>query len=75
MASQTGQQIFAIHILSNISRSKQSKTMKLGQLIKYNMRNAFLEKSYTKSGAEASRRPFYNKVKLSVSPDQKSKMV
>ena len=49
--------------------------MKLGQLIKYNMRNVFLEKSYTKSGGEASRRPFYNKVKLSVSPDQKSKMV
>ena len=28
--------------------SQEIKTMKLDQLIKYNMRNIFLEKSYTK---------------------------
>ena len=38
-----------IHILPNISRSKVIQTMKFGQLIECNMRNIFLEKSYTKS--------------------------
>ena len=28
-----------MHILSNITRSKGNKTMKFGQIIKYNMRN------------------------------------
>ena len=39
-----------IHILSNISRSKSNHTTKLGQLIEcetWNMRNIFLEKTYT----------------------------
>ena len=35
--------------------------MKFGQLIEYNMRNIFLEKSHSKYGAEASPRPFYKK--------------
>ena len=34
--------------------------MKLGQLIKYNIRNNFLEKSYRKCGGKSSRRPFKN---------------
>ena len=34
--SQPGLQTIAIHILPNISRSKDNKTMKLGQLIEYN---------------------------------------
>ena len=29
--------------------------MKFGQLIEYNMRNIFLQKSYTKCGGETSR--------------------
>ena len=33
--------------------------MKLSQLIEYDMRNIFLEKSYTKCGKETSPRPFY----------------
>ena len=33
--------------------------MKLCQLIEYNMRNTFLEKSYTKCGGEGSPWPFY----------------
>ena len=35
MTSKTGQQIIAIHILHNISRSKGNQTMEFGQLIKY----------------------------------------
>ena len=49
------------HILSNISRSKGNKTMKFGQLIEYNMKNIFLEESYSKYGGEASPRTFYKK--------------
>ena len=49
--------------------------MKLGQLINYNIRNIFLDKSYTKCGEEASPRAFYEKSKLSVSVDQQSEML
>ena len=59
-----------IYILPNISRSKDNQIMKLGQLIQYNMRNVFLEKSYTKCGGETSLRPFSEKSKLSISLDQ-----
>ena len=44
-------------MLSNISRSKDNQTMKLDQLIEYNIRNIFLEKSYAKCGREASSDP------------------
>ena len=44
--------------------------MKPGQLIEYNLRNIFLEKSYTKCGRETSPRPFSEKLKLSISLDQ-----
>ena len=47
MTSQLDKQIIAIHILLNISRSKGNQTMKFGQLTEYNMRNIFLEKSFT----------------------------
>ena len=57
--SQAGQQIITIHILLDIYRSKGNQTMKLGQLIEYNMKNIFLVKSYTKCGEEASLKPFY----------------
>ena len=43
--------------------------MKVGQLIKYNMRNILLEKPYIKSDRETSPRPFYEKLKLSISLD------
>ena len=39
--------------------------MKFGQLVKYNMRNIFLEKSYTKYGGETIPRSFSKKSKLS----------
>ena len=48
MTSHPGYQIILIHILPNISRSKGNQTMEFGQLIKYNVRNIFLDKSYTK---------------------------
>ena len=41
--------------------------MKFGQLIECNMRNIFLEKSYTKCDGETSPRPFSEKLKLSIS--------
>ena len=44
--------------------------MKCGQLIEYNMRNNFFEKSYTKFGGETSPRPFSEKLKLNISLDQ-----
>ena len=58
-----------IDILPNISRSKDNQTMKFGQLIEYNMRNNFLEKSFTKRGGETISRPFSKKSKLSMSLD------
>ena len=57
-------------MLPNISRSKGDQTMKFGQLIEYNMRNIFLEKSYTKYDGETSSRPFSEKLKLTISLDQ-----
>ena len=44
--------------------------MKFGELINYNMRNIFLEKSYTECGGETCLRPFSEKLKLSISLDQ-----
>ena len=45
MISQPGKQAIAIHMLPYIPRSKDNQTIKFGQLIEYNMRNIFLEKS------------------------------
>ena len=39
-------------MLTTISRRKNNQAMKLGQLIEYNMRNIFLNKSYTKCAEE-----------------------
>ena len=50
MTSQPGQQTIAVYTLPNILRSKGNQTMAFGQLIEYNMRNIFIEKSYTKCG-------------------------
>ena len=44
--------------------------MKFGQLIEYNIRNFFLEKSCTKRGGETIPRPFSKKLELSISLDQ-----
>ena len=45
MTLQPGKQTIAIHILPYISRSKDNETVKLGELIEYNMRKVFFEKS------------------------------
>ena len=45
-------------------------SIKLGQLIEYNMRNNFLEKSYTKCDGESTPRSFSKKSQLSISLDQ-----
>ena len=58
MTSQPGKQTIATHILPHISRTKDSQTIKFGQLIEYNMRNVFLEKLYTKCDGETIQRPF-----------------
>ena len=47
--------------------------MKFAQTIEYNMRDIFLEKSYTKCGRETISRPFTKNSKLSISLDQYSK--
>ena len=73
MTSQLRKQTIAIHILRNISRSKDNQTMKFGQL-KYNMRNIFLEKSNTKYGGETNPKTFSKKSKLSISLGQWSKI-
>ena len=44
--------------------------MDFGQLLEYNMRNIFVEKSYTKYGRETIARPFSKKLKLNISLDQ-----
>ena len=47
--------------------------MKIGQLIEYNIRNIFLEKSYAKcGGAGTIPTPFSKNSKLSVSLDKQS---
>ena len=68
--SEPGSQTIAIHILANILRSKGNQSMKLSQLIKYNMRTIFLEKSFSKYGGITIPKPISKKLKLSISLDQ-----
>ena len=44
MTLQPGKQAIVIHVLPNISRSKDNQTMKFGQPIEYDLRNIFLKK-------------------------------
>ena len=57
MTSKPGSQAITIHILHNISQSKDNQTMKLGQLIEYNKINIFLQILCRKWGSETSSRP------------------
>ena len=68
MTSQTGK-LTAIHILSNNSRSKGNQIINFGQLIEYNMKNTFHDKSYTKCGGETISRPFSANLNLRISLD------
>ena len=58
MTSKPGKKTIAINIIPNISRNKDKHTMKFVQLIEYNMRKVFLEKSYTKYGGESFPKPY-----------------
>ena len=69
MMSQPRKQTVAVHILPNISPSKRNQTMNFGRLMEYNMKNIFLEKSYTKCGGETIPRLFSIKSKLVLSLD------
>ena len=44
MTSQPGFQTIVIHTLPNASQSKESQTMKFGQLLEYYKRTIFLQK-------------------------------
>ena len=68
--SQPGKKAFRIYLLPNIPRRKDNQTMKFGQLIEYNMKKIFLEKSYTKCCGETSPRSFSKKSQWSISRDQ-----
>ena len=46
------------YTLTNISRSTDNQAMKFGQLIQYNIKNVFLEKSHTKCDGETMPDPF-----------------
>ena len=59
MTSQPRKQTIALHILPNISQSKDNQTKKIGQLIEYNMRKNFLEKSYSKCGGQTNSQAFF----------------
>ena len=50
MMSLVGYQTITIHILLNISQSKNNQPMKLGQVIEYIKRNIFLQ-NYTENKA------------------------
>ena len=54
-------------MLTNIRIRKGSQAMKFGQLIEYNMKNFFLEKSYPKCGVETIPSSFSKKSKVSIS--------
>ena len=75
MTSQPASQTAAIHIFTNTSRTKDNQVMKFGQLIKYNMRNIFLEKLYAKYGRETITTRFSKKSKLSTNRDQYSQVL
>ena len=50
-------QTTVIHILPNISHSKDNKTVKFGQLTEYNKENIFLQTLCEKWGRKTSSRP------------------
>ena len=57
MTSQPRKQTISIHILRNISLSKDNQKMKFAKVIEYNMRNILLKKSCGKCGKEKSFEP------------------
>ena len=64
--SKTGEELITIYILPNIWRIRDNQAMQLGELIKYSVRNIFLQKSCRNSGMETSSRPICFLKKLSI---------
>ena len=58
-----------------MSRRKGNQAMKFGQLIEYNLRNIFLEESYTECDGETILRPLFKRSNLSISLDQYPKVL
>ena len=56
MTSQPAKQTITMHILPKISRSIGNQTMEFGQVMEYNKRNIFLQKSCKKWDRETSSR-------------------
>ena len=57
VTSQTGKQ--SVHLLPNISKSKGNQIVKFGQLIDYNVRNMFVQRSCRKWGRNTRSRPLF----------------
>ena len=57
MTSQPRWHTIIIHTMSNISRNKNSRTMKFGRLIEYKQRKIFIQKIFTKWGRWTRTRP------------------
>ena len=49
------------------NRGEGNQTMNFGQVIEYKMRNIFLEKSIAKCVGKTILRPFFKKLKVSIS--------
>ena len=60
--------------MPNISRRKGNQAITFGQLIEYNKRNMFLEKSPSKCLGVASPKPFHIKSKFGISLKRQSEM-
>ena len=76
MTWQTGKQTNAINKLRNISRYRINQTMEYGQLVEYNIRNIYLNRSYTKCGGNTIPKVFSknsNLIKPFFLHDQKTK--
>ena len=65
---------YDLGLLPHVWRIKGNQKMKFDQLIEYNVRNIFLENSYTKCDGATCLRPFSEKLKLSISLAQESKV-
>ena len=52
VTSQPGYETITMHILPNVSRNKGNQAIEFGELIEYDMRNIFVEKSYTRCAGE-----------------------
>ena len=53
------QQTITIHILLNISKSKDNQTMKFLQLIEFKVKNILFQKLWRKWGRETNSRPLF----------------